>query len=127
MLLPLAAVAVAATSLFASIRWAPYAYAFVNPVAGWNTDTRAWELDYWGVSAREGVRRLERLGMTPVHVQPAAGPAIPWGAAPGPVEHGSGSGLYVFLRYNRAADFGCTVVFTIKRDGHVLGEGARCE
>ena len=126
-LLPFAAVAVAATSLFASIRWAPYAYAFVNPVAGWNTDTRDWELDYWGVSAREGVRRLERLGMTPVHVQPTAGPAIPWGAASGPVEHGSGSGLYVFLRYNRAADFGCTVVFTIKRDGHVLGEGARCE
>ena len=125
-LLPLVAVVVAATSLFASIRWAPYAYAFVNPVAGRNTDTRDWELDYWGVSAREGVRRLERLGLTPVHVQPTAGPAIPWGAASGPVEHGSGSGLYVFLRYNRAADFGCRVLFTIKRDGHVLGEGARC-
>jgi len=125
-LLPLAAVAVAAMSLFASIRWAPYAYAFVNPVAGRNTDTRDWELDYWGVSAREGVRRLQRLGMTPVHVQPTEGSAIPWGAAFGPVEHGSRSGLYVFLRDNRAADFGCTVLFTIKRDGHVLGEGARC-
>ena len=126
LLLPLAAVAVAATSLFASIRWAPYAYAFVNPVAGRNTDTRDWELDYWGVSAREGVRRLQRLGMTSVHVQPTDGSAIPWGAASGPVEHGNGSGLYVFLRDNRAADFGCTVLFTIKRDDHVLGEGARC-
>ncbi len=125
-ILPLAAVVVAATSLLASIRWAPYAYAFVNPVAGRNTDARSWELDYWGVSAREGVRRLQRLGLTPVHVEPTDGVGIPWGAAPGPIPRGSRSGLYVFLRGKRATDFGCTVVFRIKRDGHVLGEGARC-
>ena len=126
-LLPLTAVLVAGTSLFASIRWAPYAYAFVNPIAGKNTDTRDWELDYWGVSAREGVHRLQRLGMTRVYVQPTVRTAIPWGATPGPVQHGNRTGLYVFLRDNRAADFGCTVLFTIKRDGHILGEGARCE
>ncbi len=124
--LPVAAVVVAVASLFASIRWAPYAYAFVNPVAGRNTDGRSWELDYWGVSAREGVRRLQRLGLTPVHVEPTEGVGIPWGAAAGPIPPGSTTGLYVFLRGKRAADFGCTVVFRIKRDGHVLGEGARC-
>jgi hypothetical protein len=124
--LPVAAVAVAATSLFASIRWAPYAYAYVNPVAGRNPDARSWELDYWGVSAREGVRRLQRLGLTPVHVEPTDGVGIPWGAAPGPIPQGVTTGLYVFLRGKRAADFGCTDVFTIKRGGHILGEGARC-
>ena len=69
---------------------------------------------------------LQRLGLTPVHVEPTDGVGIPWGAAPGPTRPGSRTGLYVFLRGTRAADFGCTVVFSIKRDGHVLGEGARC-
>jgi hypothetical protein len=124
--LPVAAVLVAATSLFASMRWAPYAYAFVNPVAGRDAASRPWELDYWGVSAREGVTRLQRLGLTPVHVEPTVRTAIPWGATSGPVAPGARAGLYVFLRDNRAADFGCKVVFEIKRDGQLLGEGARC-
>ena len=48
------AVIVVAASLFASIRWAPYSYAFINPVAGHDGDSRSWELDYWGVTGREG-------------------------------------------------------------------------
>jgi hypothetical protein len=98
----------------------------VNPVAGRNADTRSWELDYWGVSAREGVRRLERLGLARIHVQPNDEVGIQWGALPGRTVPGRGEGLYVFLRDNRAADFGCAVIFSIKRDGHLLGEGARC-
>ena len=53
--LPLGAIVIVAASLCASIRWAPYAYAFVNPIAGANKDGRSWDLDYWGVSAKEGV------------------------------------------------------------------------
>ena len=53
-----------------------------------------------------GGRRLRQLGMTTVHVQPTNQSALPWGVASGPVAHGDGSGLYVFLRDNRAADFG---------------------
>jgi hypothetical protein len=125
--LPAAAVAVTAASLFASIRWAPYAYAYVNPVAGRNPDGRSWELDYWGVSAREGVRRLQRLGFAPVGVQPTNDVGIPWEASPDSVPSGSTAGIYVFYRYTtRAADYGCAVVFRIERAGHVLGEGARC-
>ena len=125
--LPLGAIVVVAASLFASIRWAPYAYAFVNPIAGANKDGRTWDLDYWGVSAKEGVERLQELGYSPVHVEPSASVGIPYGAAEGQTVAGATTGLYVFLRWNRAADFGCTVIFTIKRDGHVLGEGARCQ
>ena len=66
--LPLAAVVVVAASLLASIRWAPYAYAYLNPIAGANKDGLSWELDYWGVSGKEGVERLRKLGYDPVAV-----------------------------------------------------------
>jgi hypothetical protein len=124
--LALGAVVVVAASLCASVRWAPYSYAYINPVAGKNKDGRSWDLDYWGVSAREGIRRLQKLGFTSIYTSPTAMVGIPWGVVNAPVEGGPNTGLYVFLRWNRAADFGCTVIFTIKRDGHVLGEGARC-
>ena len=125
--LPLAAVLVVAASACASVRWAPYAYAYVNPIAGRNEDGRSWELDYWGVSAREGIERLRGLGLSPVRLEPPTGAGLPYGAVAGrPLPARLEPGLYVFLRWSRAADFGCTVVFTIERDGHVLGEGARC-
>ena len=62
--LPLAAVVVVAASLVSSIRWAPYAYAYLNPIAA-SSKEGSWELDYWGVSGKEGVERLERLGLRP--------------------------------------------------------------
>ena len=129
-LLPLGLVVVVAASLWASVRWAPYAYAFVNPVAGHDKEGRDWDLDYWGVSAREGVERLRELGYSPVYIEPYAGVARPFGGSaeyPEPERPSGGRpGLYVYVRWSHAADFGCTVLFTIERDGHVLGEGARC-
>ncbi len=125
-LAPTFAVALVAVSLFGAIRWAPYSYAFVNAVAGHDTTKRSWELDYWGVSGREGVTRLEALGLTPVRVQPTNEVGIPWETSPRRRSSEAESGLYVFIRLNRAADFGCSVVLTIERGGHVLGEGARC-
>ena len=74
------AVIVVAASLFASIRWAPYSYAFINPVAGHDGDSRSWELDYWGVTGREGVTRLEKLGLSPVYVSPTPRVGVAWGA-----------------------------------------------
>jgi len=126
LVLPLAAVAIVATSFVAAARWAPYSYAFLNAAAGRDTKHRSWELDYWGVSAREGVQRLREAGLTPLYVKPSQQPGVPWGAYNGPLTTGGRSGIYVFLRWDDAADFGCTVIFTIKRGGHVLGEGAHC-
>jgi hypothetical protein len=131
LVLPPVAVTVAIASLFASVRWAPYSYAFVNPVAGRSSGEPSWELDYWGVSAREGVRRLQAMSIGPVYVEPTGGVGIPWGAKKGRLPPGVRAGLYVFHRYafhrGLAAVYpGCTVVFRIERDGHVLGEGARC-
>ncbi len=125
--LPVLAVVTVAASLFDSARWAPYAYAYINPIAGHNTHSQSWELDYWGTSAREGIARLHKLGLTSVSVQPAQTVGVPFGAAPYTGTFGPGSGIYVFSRWGfTAASFGCTKLFTIKRDGHELGEGGEC-
>ncbi len=124
---PVACVVVIGVSLFASIRWSPYSYAFVNPVAG--LAKGAWELDYWGVSGREGVTRLNRLGFDRTRVWPAAEAGVPWGAEPvnETIESDQATGLYLFVREReRAADLGCEVLFEIRRDGQLLGEGASC-
>jgi hypothetical protein len=125
--LPLAATLVVAASLFDAARWAPYAYAYINPIAGRNTHSQSWELDYWGASAREGVVRLHRAGLSSVSVQPAAQVGLPFGAVPYTGVFGESAGIYVFSRWGfTTASFGCAVLFTIKRDGHTLGEGANC-
>ena len=81
--IPFVAVVVVAVSLLASISWAPYAYAYLNPIAGADKNGFSWELDYWGISGKEGVERLRKLGYTPVSVTPTDGVGIPWGAAHG--------------------------------------------
>jgi len=125
--LPLLAVVTVAASLFDSARWAPYAYAYINPIAGHNTQSQSWELDYWGASAREGIARLHKAGLTSASVQPAQTVGVPFGAASYTGVFGAGSGIYVFSRWGFTAEtFGCTRLFTIRRDGHELGEGAEC-
>jgi hypothetical protein len=123
--MPLATVVVVAASFSSAIRWAPYAYAYLNPI-GDIGHGRSWDLDYWGVSAKEGVERLRRAGLDPIYVKPSQQPGVTWGAYNTSASPTPGSGLYVFLRWDRASDFGCKVIFTIERGGHVLGEGARC-
>jgi hypothetical protein len=123
---------VTAASLFAVVRWFPYQYAFINPIAGWDKGSRAWELDYWGVTAREGVERLAGEGLSPIAVIPASEPSRPFGGltgeevavlAPPPQR----SGIYAFLRWDsRIREEWCTVTFTITRDGQTLGQGGYC-
>jgi hypothetical protein len=125
--LPLLAVVTVAASLFDSARWAPYAYAYINPIAGHNTHSQSWELDYWGASAREGISRLHKAGITSVSVQPAQTVGVPFGAASYTGTFGEGAGIYVFSRWGfTAATFGCNKLFEVKRDGHEIGEGAEC-
>jgi len=129
---PIVAVTVVGLSLFASVRWFPYSYAFINPIAGWNTDQRSWELDYWGLTSREGYEQLRELGFTEIVVEPEPRTASAYGALaqaefdalePRPERHG----LYVFLRWTaQIQPEWCEQVFTIERDGHVLGQGGYC-
>jgi len=120
--------AVVIASLWASVRWMPYSYAFINPIAGWNSSERDWELDYWGVSAIEGVRLLQQAGYPAVAVQPTASTSDIVGgmwrdqarsAAP------DGYGLYLFKRWDESIGT-CESLFTIRRDRQILGEGAVC-
>jgi 4-amino-4-deoxy-L-arabinose transferase-like glycosyltransferase len=129
-LAPAVAGLVVAASLFATVRWFPYMYAYVNPVAGWDKSQRNWELDYWGVTAREGVDRLRDAGLNPIAVVPASEPSRPFG---GLTEDEVAArtvpkwGLYAFLRWDaHLQEQWCTRKFTIERDGLVLGEGGYC-
>jgi len=124
---------VLALSLFACARWFPYTYAFINPIAGGDRTERNWELDYWGLTAREGITRLATPGGQPVAVVPAAEPGRPFGAVTAEIADaetaatGRAHGVYVFRRWD--AQFRqdwCTLTFTIQRDGQVLGEGGTC-
>lgn len=130
-LLPvLAAVAIVAMGLFANARWFPYSYAFINPVAGWDRDSRNWELDYWGVAAAEGVVRLQEMGAGPVTALPTESTSLPFGGDSREIlgdKTIDSFGLYFFARGDQAlAPPGCVRVFDIKRDGHTLGEGLVC-
>jgi hypothetical protein len=124
----LASVGVVGASLFATVRWMPYSYAFVNPVVGWTSSERSWELDYWGVSAIEGVRLLQQQGLSTVAVEPTLMTSDIVGAVwrdQAREQSPDGYGLYVFHRGDSSIGT-CEPLFTIRRDGQVLGEGARC-
>jgi hypothetical protein len=124
----IAALLVVAAGGWANVRWFPYSYAFINPIAGRDADRQNWELDFWGVTAIEGVERMEAEGLSPVAVLPtqitsgmvgAVGPDVASEQSP------DGHGLYVFHRLG--AELGdCQPIFAITRDRQVLGEGGRC-
>jgi hypothetical protein len=121
-------------SLFATIRWMPYSYAFINPIAGVIKEPRLWELDYWGVSAKEGIAELRSQGADIVYVMPAATMAKPFGGEGlDSIDTVSSTpatqlpGFYLFRRWDAKLPDGCAVTVVIARDGHILGEGGVCE
>ncbi len=123
------AVVVVALSAWATARWIPYSYAFINPIAGWNHPERDWELDFWGVTAFEGVDRLRQAGLDPIGVLPTeeTSSLFGGGSLEGIREANPSEpyGVYVFKRWDSAIG-DCEKLFSIVRDGQVLGEGATC-
>lgn len=123
------ALVVVIMSAWATIRWMPYSYAFINPIAGVNQPQRDWELDYWGLSAFEGVDRLRQENLNVVGVLPTEETSVLFGggsvAGTAEASQGSPYGLYVFKRGDYSIGE-CHSIFTIMRDGQILGEGARC-
>ena len=116
-------------NIFATFRWVPYSYAFINPVAGVG-EQRNWDLDYWGLSSREGIERLQKLDPSrSVFVMPDHSSSIPLGgqgvtelsSIPSPFS------LYVFIHWNhKIVEDVCKVEFNIKRDNQILGMGGFC-
>jgi len=117
-------------SSWATLRWFPYSYAFINPVAGVNQPERDWELDYWGVTSFEGVDRLQQAGLDWIAVLPSEEPAGIFGGGSLDLARTQATqdlyGLYVFKRWDSSVG-DCDSLFTISRDGQVLGEGAVCK
>jgi hypothetical protein len=118
-------------SVFASARWFPYSYAFVNPVAGAIKDVRVWEYDFWGLSARAGIDQLKELGAQRVFVRPGSRSAVPFGGEEFDTylkskDSGEKWGGVTFLRWDAELPPECTKDFDIKRDGITLLVGGVC-
>jgi hypothetical protein len=130
--LPLLILALISSNLFATLRWSPYSYAFINPIAGYSSEKRHWDLDYWGVSAREGIERLEKIySFDEIYVMPDGSSSIPYGgiglARLEDLGLSNPFGLYVFIRWNhRIVPETCDILFEIKRDRQTLGMGGVC-
>lgn len=124
----IAALAIVAAGLLASVRWFPYPYAYINPIAGWSKTDRNWELDYWGVTAVEGVSRLNDLGLAgAVTTLPTGSTSAVVGALPLDRIGSDRYGLYRFIRGNPVpTPSNCEPAFQIERDGLLLGEGLIC-
>jgi hypothetical protein len=116
-------------NIFATHRWKPYSYAFVNPLAGFGNH-RNWDLDYWGLSAREGIKKLNILNSsTHKYIMPDHSSSIPFGGK-GVTELSSIEtpfSLYVYLHWNhKIVEGNCKIDFRIKRDNQILGMGGSC-
>ncbi len=116
-------------NIFATLRWVPYSYAFINPIAGMS-EHRKWDLDYWGLSSREGIERLKIMDPSKsIFVMPDHSSSIPFGSQ-GVDELSSITSpisLYVFIHWNhKIVEDVCKIEFKIKRDNQILGVGGVC-
>jgi hypothetical protein len=116
-------------NIFATYRWLPYSYAYINPLAGLGAQ-RNWDLDYWGLTSREGIEKLKFLDSSkPVFVMPDASSSIPFAgsAVTELASIVSPFSLYVFIHWNhKIVEERCEIEFRIKRDNQVLGMGGVC-
>jgi hypothetical protein len=116
-------------NVFSTYRWLPYSYAYINPLAGIGNQ-RNWDLDYWGLSSREGIDRLNKLGFSKnIIVMPDNSSSIPFGGknVSQILVTDSPINLYVYIHWNhKILSDNCLIDFQIKRDNQVLGMGGRC-
>jgi hypothetical protein len=123
---------VVAFSFFACVRWYPYQYAFVNPVAGWDKEHRNWEIDYWGLSGREGVAKLKELGAPVVLVLPNGDSSSLFGGLRSTelvAQWPKGAwqyGIYTYQRWENYLPGNCKELVRIERDGILIGNGGLC-
>ena len=114
------------------IAWFPYQYAYINVVATRFEGERPWELDFWGVTALEGTRKLQTMGASEVVILPQmAYPGTPEIVGALSVDQArelgdESVGVYTFLRYDTSLPEGCTTEFTIDRANQLLGVGGLC-
>ena len=124
-------ISVAALSAFAAGRWYPYSYAFVNPVAGAIKEPRIWEYDYWGLTTREAINRLQSTtDASAIFVRPSSRSALPFGGRDFEEYLADPSGDWAgitFFRFDAELPDECEPSFVISRDGIPLAEAGPCK
>jgi len=71
-----------ALTIFQISNWVPYEYAFKNQLRNIGQYENNWEMDYWGVSTREGTEKLlNKYGLSEVIILPSGEMASPFGAS----------------------------------------------
>ena len=116
-------------NLIETYRWIPYSYSYINQIAGISSDKRNWDLDYWGVSSREGISNLMKLTqLRPIYVLPDSGSSLPFFGVKKPNENvNTPFSMYVFMHWNhKLLPSKCEIIFEIKRDNQILGMGGKC-
>ena len=105
-------------------------YGYLNSLAQPRNAERRWEIDYWGVSAQEGVSRLRELGLSPITARPTPRTSTMVGSKDEhyiKVANNGCFGMYQFLiRRDSQIPAECEELFRVKRDGLTLGIGAKC-
>lgn len=90
---------------------------------------RNWDMDYWGVSAREAIQRLEKMqNEIPIVILPTNEVGIPYGTTPlEQIGKGESFYLYIFYRWDYTLeDYGCNKIFNVERNKIKLGEAGLC-
>jgi hypothetical protein len=129
---PWIAVGLVALLVGESALWTPYQYAYLNQFGVALGGAKAFEGDYWGVTGREGARRLRAAGVRRMIVGP--GPTgLPYGVGTQYGDVPAFDGYYAFGFQGRIAptDYpiplgACHREFVIARMGMRLGEGFVC-
>lgn len=117
-------------SLAVTSVWLPYSYSRVNTIADVQREKPNWELDFWGLSAKEGVEKLRNLGYSSIAIVPDGHPYKSSLGVNSSIIAGSRSdglvGVYQFFPHWNQPEDSCLEIFRIKRDGFTLGIGYEC-
>lgn len=112
-----------------TIAWYPLNYAYTNEKLAMREKVRNWDMDYWGVSAREAIQRLEKMqNEIPIVILPTNEVGIPYGTTPlEQIGKGESFYLYIFYRWDYTLeDYGCNKIFNVERNKIKLGEAGLC-
>jgi len=118
--------------LLSTTIWFPYSYAYTNLIMNSKPSERNWDLDYWGVSSREGINTLiSSHGAKEVAVVPSNDMGQPYGGiyySQDLLKSKQPVGIYFYVRFqdSYAWNDDCEKKFEIRRAGHKLGEGGIC-
>jgi hypothetical protein len=116
-------------NIWAAVRWYPYSYAFVNPIAAGDTSKEMWELDGWAITSGEVSYEFSKLGITDVRSlggdMPHNYPIYASKKTTSPNKYGL---YYLHQRQGPTPPpQGCKLAFSIERDGQSLAKGFVCD